>query len=206
MQLGQCTFLGLVLCFTVGCGSTSKPDLEQPKELVEIQPSVELPSTQKDPGPVELQEFCSAYESPGAVGFLEGDLLAEISGLVHSRRNPGILWAHNDSGDSARIYGIDLQGALRAVVDLDGIQAVDFEDIGTGRCPNSENVCLWVADIGDNDRIRDFIKVHVFQDPEIDLTETELQNSKTALVRTFTFNYPISPINHVNEIARRKIA
>ncbi|MBJ7514635.1 MAG: hypothetical protein JHC94_09975, partial [Acidimicrobiia bacterium] len=36
--------------------------------------------------------------------------LTEISGIAGSRLNSGLLWVHNDSGDTARIFGLDAQG------------------------------------------------------------------------------------------------
>jgi hypothetical protein len=37
---------------------------------------------------------------------------AEASGLALSRRTPGIIWSHNDSGHDAVLYALGSNGAL----------------------------------------------------------------------------------------------
>jgi hypothetical protein len=71
--------------------------------------------------------------------------VVEPSGLIKSRAHPGLFWTHNDSGDSARIFGVDAQGALVVELPVEGAENVDWEDLtldGAGR--------LWIGDIGDN--------------------------------------------------------
>ena len=38
--------------------------------------------------------------------------LEEMSGIVPSRRYPGIFWVHNDSGDEARLFAIRADGSV----------------------------------------------------------------------------------------------
>ena len=42
--------------------------------------------------------------------------LAESSGLAISRRNPGVLWSHNDSGNAAVLFALDGSGTVRGRV------------------------------------------------------------------------------------------
>jgi hypothetical protein len=42
--------------------------------------------------------------------------IPETSGLAVSRRSPGLLWSHNDSGNAAVLFALDSGGALRGRV------------------------------------------------------------------------------------------
>lgn len=91
--------------------------------------------------------------------------LREISGMVSSVRHPGIVWVHNDSGDSARIFAMDVNTcAVRATVRLSGITAQDFEGMSMGRTASGAPE-IWVGDIGDNARARSSIVLHRFPEP-----------------------------------------
>ena len=88
----------------------------------------------------------------------------EASGLAPSRRHADVFWTLNDSEDPS-IYGIDTNGDLRAHVRVTGITTGDWEDISSGPC-GSES-CLYIADIGDNDGNRPFIRIVRFPEPRL---------------------------------------
>lgn len=90
--------------------------------------------------------------------------LSESSGLAMSRRTPGVLWTHNDSGDEPVVYAVGAGGELRGAVRVAGAENRDWEDIAVGPCPAGS--CLYVADTGDNEAKRD--EVHVYRVPEPD--------------------------------------
>src|SRR5687767_740050 len=48
------------------------------------------------------------------VGRVRSPMLTEVSGVVASRAQPGLLWVHDDSGTGAILFAIDLQGHLLA--------------------------------------------------------------------------------------------
>jgi Zn-finger nucleic acid-binding protein len=56
----------------------------------------------------------AARVAPGAGkgGLVRSWTLKETSGLAASAKNPGELWLHNDSGDTARVFAIDQSGAV----------------------------------------------------------------------------------------------
>ena len=115
---------------------------------------------------------CPSTERTADVGRLLADRLSEISGLAASRSQPGILWVHNDSGDGAVVYAIDLQGGLVAEIQLidtdgDNIDAIDWEDIALGPGPRGSDV-LYLADIGDNARSREAIRIFCLPEPLIE--------------------------------------
>src|SRR5438477_556362 len=51
---------------------------------------------------------------------LPDERIDESSGLAASRKYPGCLWTHNDSGDSARLFLLDAQGKTLSEVDVQG--------------------------------------------------------------------------------------
>ncbi len=112
--------------------------------------------------------LCRAFLAGAALGALKGDKLGEISGLADSRRNPGVLWLHNDSGDKARIFAVNLAGALLSELALPGVQAIDWEDIAVGPGPQPGKTYLYLGDIGDNLANRKTIQVYRAAEPLVD--------------------------------------
>lgn len=72
----------------------------------------------------------------------------EASGIAMSKRQPDAVWMHNDSGDSARLFLVGLDGVTRGVVNLRETRALDWEDM----CSFAVDGTPWllVGDIGDN--------------------------------------------------------
>ena len=93
----------------------------------------------------------------------------ETSGLAQSRRHPHVVWTHNDSGNDAVLFGIDSAGAMVARVPVSGVTTLDWEDLALGPC--GEGNCLYIADIGDNARIRETISVYLVPEPALEAKE-----------------------------------
>jgi hypothetical protein len=108
-----------------------------------------------------------APRSVEQTGFLP-ELLRESSGVAVSRAHPGVLWSHNDSGDGPMIYAVDLAGTLLATYRVAGANAVDWEDMSLGPCPDSlvRRDCLYVGDVGDNSLRRPAYNVVILPEPE----------------------------------------
>jgi len=124
---------------------------------------------------------CGAVEHPD---------LVEASGLVKSRRHDDLLWTHNDSGDSARVFAIRTDGSHAGIIYLQNIDAVDWEDIAMGPGPDQSRDYLFIGDIGDNHSSRKSIQIHRFAEPE----EKETIDGKLIRdVDTFRFVYPDGP-------------
>ncbi len=87
--------------------------------------------------------------------------VVESSGLARSTYERTYLWTHNDSGDSPRIFAFRKDGSTKAVMQVSGAYARDWEDIAAG-----PNHTLWIGDIGDNGRTRDHITVYKVIEPE----------------------------------------
>ena len=104
---------------------------------------------------------------PRLLGRLSDARLKELSGLAASRRFPGWLWAHNDSGDSARLFLLDVAGRTRVVVTLANAQAVDWEDVAVAG--DASNSSVTIADCGDNGRKRSDIVLYRFRERDLPL-------------------------------------
>ena len=111
--------------------------------------------------------------------------IPEASGLAISRRHPGIVWSHNDSGNTAVLFALDRSGALRGRVRLP-IRTRDWEDISAARCPSGH--CLYIADIGDNRLARRRIQIYRVQEPAPG-------DAETAPPEVFTASYADGPHN-----------
>ena len=92
--------------------------------------------------------------------------LIESSGAAPSHRVRGVVWTHNDSGDDARLYATDSAGDDLGSVLVAGADNVDWEDLGSGPCPDHGGWCLYPADIGDNQHKRDHIVIYRLAEPE----------------------------------------
>ena len=95
--------------------------------------------------------------------------IPETSGLAVSRRNPGLLWSHNDSGNAAVLYALDTAGTVRGQVRVP-IRTRDWEDVSATRCSSGD--CLYIADIGDNRVARRRIQIYRVPEPAPDDAET----------------------------------
>jgi hypothetical protein len=112
------------------------------------------------------------------VGHVNALAATELSGLVLSRTHRGVLWTHNDSGDSARLFAISARGRLLGELDVAGAENVDWEDIA------ASGGSLYAGDIGDNLAQRPDISVYRVPDRAL---------SGTVQGERFTLRYPDRP-------------
>jgi hypothetical protein len=116
-----------------------------------------------DPGP--------PLPLPGGVCEVSGEVVSlnraihESSGIVRSRRHPGVFWTHNDSGGTPELFAVDRAGRLLGRVRLPGVRNRDWEDLAYGPCgdPGTDldqplperHRCLWIGEFGDNRQVYD---------------------------------------------------
>lgn len=112
-----------------------------------------------------------APTEPVQLATLEDRRIKESSGLVASRRSPGLFWTHNDSGDGPFVYAFDRKGRSRGTWHVEGASARDWEDMAAGPGPVPGQSYLYTGDIGDNGREREFIVVYRFPEPEVSATQ-----------------------------------
>ncbi|MGC4123168.1 MAG: hypothetical protein QM765_53095 [Myxococcales bacterium] len=117
-------------------------------------------------GPDASCSLCSSYSGASVEGLVP-TVLEELSGLAMSEAHPGVLFAHNDSGDSAHFFALDFDGNLLGEFVLTGATAVDWEDIAIGPCPAGR--CVYLGDIGDNNQVRTDYAVYRVPVPDVDV-------------------------------------
>jgi len=123
----------------------------------------------RPPSPATSAQVMCGTVRAGSRGVVGSPELTEISGVAASRREPGVLWVHNDSGGRAAVYALDLTGTTRARVDVTNAVAVDWEDIAIGPGPDAATH-LFVADIGDNAASRERVMIYRFPEPALAAT------------------------------------
>ena len=89
--------------------------------------------------------------------------ITESSGMGTSSYGDGIVYTHNDSGDTARFFAVNSAGATVAVYTLQGAVNHDWEDMASGTDAAGLPV-LYLGDIGDNSATR--TEIDVYQVPE----------------------------------------
>lgn len=105
-------------------------------------------------------QLCAQWGEPATVGMLDTALLPEASGIALSRAFPDRLYHINDSGHGPYFYITDRSGGNTRQVRIEGLSAIDPEDLSMGPCAGSHS-CLFVGDIGDNFSLRETIEIAV---------------------------------------------
>jgi hypothetical protein len=105
--------------------------------------------------------------------------VTEASGLAVSKRVPGRLWTHNDSGKPV-LTAIDQQGNVTTQVAVSGAAVQDWEAVAVGPCDGGS--CLYIGDIGDNEGKR--ARITIYRAPEPDAS------SRSTTAEAFHATYP----------------
>ena len=100
--------------------------------------------------------------------------ITESSGLASDPAG-NIYWTVNDSGDRGVAYGIGLDGEVQGTLNFRA-QPIDVEAVAV------QDDRLYIADIGDNNRRRDFVRVFFFDNPRA--------NGLTVTYHAYDFTYP----------------
>lgn len=90
--------------------------------------------------------------------------LDEISGAALSPTRPDRLWVHEDSGNAPVLTLLDLDGATVGSWTVQGVEAVDWEDLAAVASPPT----LFIGDIGDNRAVRRSVTVIRVAEPPPD--------------------------------------
>lgn len=112
--------------------------------------------------------------------------IVESSGVVASRRFPGVLWTHNDGGGKKQVlYAIDRNGTTRASVPVTGLKFRDWEDIAIDDAGH-----LYLGDIGNNDGRKDTLHVYSIDEPNPNTDSNPIE-----VKREWQLNFPGAPFN-----------
>jgi hypothetical protein len=147
----------------------------------------------------EPSDQVCAYDAAERIGTLTDERLIEVSGLGFSRLVPDLLWAHNDSGDGANLYGSGIDGGGgpaggARIVTADDVFAIDWEDmsiVGEDGTPGD----IYVGDIGDNRELRAFVFVYRATEPAVGAAPIAQGSgaAESVSVERFALAYPDGP-------------
>ncbi len=112
-----------------------------------------------------------AQPKPGAevasgvrlLAYLSDARITESSGVVASRKHPGVCWTHNDGGGFKKqfLYAIDREGNTLASFPFVGELLHDWEDIAIDDAGH-----LFIGDLGNNDATRSQLAVYEIDEPD----------------------------------------
>jgi hypothetical protein len=136
---------------------------------------------------------CPSFAAGVSQGVLDGDGLVEVSGIAASRAHPGVIWAHNDSGDEARVFALRASdAALIGTYSVTGATATDWEDIAVG--PHAGGDAVFIGDIGDNDHERSSVRVYVLPEPAATPEQAYTEAAAPGAIQV-TLTYPAGAQN-----------
>jgi hypothetical protein len=140
------------------------------------------------------------YQAATVLGRISDPAIGESSGLAASRRNAGLLWTHNDSGDEPFVYCIDLKATSCGAWRVTGAEAFDWEDMAVGPGPGARSAepHLYLGDVGDNIDQRTEIVVYRVPEPAAGGSgpvPTKALPASTAPAEALRLRYPDGPHN-----------
>jgi len=114
---------------------------------------------------MSLAAVCSKWSEGKKSAVLDHTLINEASGIEASNEFPGRLYHINDSGGGQFFYITDPSGTKTQRIRIEGSvpKRSDFEDLSLGGCFNNKS-CVFIADIGDNRKIREFVEIIVIEE------------------------------------------
>ena len=130
--------------------------------------------------------WCEDYARGQSVANLEDPQLNELSGLARSSQARH-YWAHNDSGDTSRLFHLNEEGQVQRVEvsrSEFSLDVQDWEDISNARCVDGAYECLLIADFGDNLKRRPYV--------QFILVRPNAENNALQTEQIFNVTYPDS--------------
>lgn len=136
---------------------------------------------------VAQAELCKEWSDAQQIGSLPS-VLEESSGIANSTTYPDRLYHINDSGSESTLYVTDLKGSLTQEVRVLGAKFIDTEDLAYANCPDKKGNCIYVGDIGDNQKDRGEIYIHVIR-------EEKIFSKEVKPIKTIKLKYADKPHN-----------
>lgn len=119
------------------------------------------------------------------VGTFTDTQLNELSGLIASRTNAGLLWTHNDSGDTNRVFLVNTQAQRIGQYFVENTKNRDWEDIAASTF--SDGTYIYLADTGDNLQEYGSYTIYRFKEP----AQSQLSNGGSIKnAEAIRFKYP----------------
>jgi len=114
--------------------------------------------------------------------------LVENSAAAMSRKQPGVLFTLNDSGNDPLLFALDTTGADRGVWRVLGAKNVDWESISVAPCnPGAQPSCVYIGDTGDNNGHHSFRVIYKVPEPNA------VAGRDTISAEQLRYTYPDQP-------------
>lgn len=113
--------------------------------------------------------FAAAFAISGWRIEIPDERINESSGLAASHIAQGVFYTHNDSGDAPRIFRFRKDGKAQAI-DVPGAIATDWESMESAVVDGQSY--LYLCDVGDNARQREFVTIYKVPEPGLNDTRT----------------------------------
>ena len=138
------------------------------------------------------REASSPFDPPKVIGTIKSADITESSGIAASRCQRDVLWTHNDSGDDAFIFALDMTGQSLGTWRVQNAQNIDWEDIAAYK-DKSGKCFLYIGEIGDNKTKRPEHAVYRFPEPVIKPSDAGADRKApllTEVAEVLRFDYP----------------
>ncbi|MFG1818099.1 hypothetical protein ACGFIF_30350 [Kribbella sp. NPDC049174] len=109
---------------------------------------------------------------------IRDERVTESSGLAKAYKYEGIYWTVNDSGDKARVFGVDTTGKVKMELSFNA-EVRDVEAVAVDR-----DGTIYIADIGDNKATRDVVEIYTIPEPG------QLGDAGNVPYHRYDFTYP----------------
>lgn len=120
--------------------------------------------------------------------------ITEASGIAAGIASPGVFYVENDSGDTNRFFAVDRRtGETAATIVVAGARNVDWEDLAVADDPRGKP-SVWLADIGDNDAVRQTVQLYEVAEPHIDPTGRD-RAVQVPVEHEWRLRYPGGPVD-----------
>jgi hypothetical protein len=163
MNRTQCTVAGLVWLSCLVAAVAAQPSPAPPDRPVEVAPGI------------------------FQIGYLTHPRLTECSGVVASRRHPGVFWVHTDGGGPKKqvLFAVRRTGQPIKEYRVMGAMLQDWEDIALDDAGR-----IYLADTGNNDAQRQQVAVYQVDEPDPNGFGSTVQ-----INRTWPLRFPAKPLD-----------
>jgi hypothetical protein len=114
------------------------------------------------------------------LGRLDHPAIREASGIVASRRHPGVFWVHNDSGNPPALFAVRRDGTLIREYAVN-IPNIDWEDVAS-----DDDGHLYLGEIGNNGGLLPVRAIYRLDEPD----PTQPAEGKLQVTRASYYRFP----------------
>lgn len=119
-----------------------------------------------------------------ALGRFDRQQIPEASGIIKSRRHPGIYWVHNDSGNAPWLFAVRRDGSIVRRFRV-AIPNLDWEDIATDDAGH-----LHIGDTGNNTGLLRVRTIYQVDEPDPATPEDPARDRPLKVTKTFAYVLP----------------